>query len=293
VRIRQVAGEALLGLRRNLVMSIAAVLTAAVSLAFVGTALLVNKTVDEMRDIFYTQIEISIFLTDEVTDVQRAEIPQVLDGIPLVQSVTYESRAEAYRRFQLQFQDQPDLLANVTEDALPESYRVRLTDPEQYEVVASAVRDLAGVGQVVDYRDFLDDLFRVLNGLRVAALFTAGVQLLAATLLIANAVRVAAFSRRRETGVMRLVGATRWYIQLPFLVEGIVVGVIGAVLGTGLIVLGKVVLLDRLLAPLFRSKVIPSISYADVLLEARWLLLAGVLISGLASLLTLQRYIRV
>ena len=293
MRIRQVAGEALLGLRRNLVMSIAAVLTAAVSLAFVGTALLVNQTVDEMRQIFYTQIEISIFLTDDVTDAQRADIPQVLDRIPLVESVTYESRAEAYRRFQLQFQDQPDLLANVTEDALPESYRVRLTDPEQYEVVASAVRDLPGVGQVVDYRDFLDDLFRVLNGLRVAALFTAGVQLLAATLLIANSVRVAAFSRRRETGVMRLVGATRWYIQLPFLVEGIVVGLIGALLGTGLIALGKVVLLDRLLAPLFRSRVIPMVSYSDVLLEARWLVLAGVLISGLASLVTLQRYIRV
>ena len=293
MRVQQLASEAFLGLRRNIIMSVAAVITVAVSLSFVGTALLVNKTVGEIRERFYTEIEVSIFLDREVTDAQRDEVPAVLDRIPLVENVVYESKAEAYRRFQLQFEDQPDLLANVTEDALPESYRVKLTDPEQYDVVASAVADLPGVGQVVDYRKFLDDLFTILNGLQYAALATAGVQLLAATLLIANTVRVAAFSRRRETGVMRLVGATRLYIQLPFLLEGIIAGLVGALLGTGLIALGKAFLLDRLLEPLFRSGVIPSVSYLDIALEGRWLLLIGVAISGLASLLTLQRYIRV
>ncbi len=293
MRVRTVASEAVLGLRRNLVMSVAAVVTVAVSLAFVGTAFLVTRTVTDIRKIFYTQIEISIFLTEDVTDPQRQEITQVLGQLPLVQRVTYESKAEAYRRFKLQFQDQPDLLANVTEDALPESYRVKLTDPTQYDVVASAVKDLPGVGQVVDYRKFLDDLFAILKGLRDAALATALVQLLAATLLIGNTVRVAAFSRRRETGVMRLVGATRLYIQLPFLIEGIVAGVLGALIGIGLIFLGKAVVLDRTLRPLFRSGVIPSVSTGDILAISPYLLGIGILISGLASLLTLQRYIRI
>ena len=293
MRIRQVVSEALLGLRRNLVMSVAAVLTVAVSLAFVGAALLVIQTTREIRDIFYTQIEISIFLTNEVTEAQRAEIPKVLDRIPLVQNVLYESKAEAYRRFRLQSQDQPDLLANITEDALPESYRVKLNDPEQYEVVASAVRDLPGVDEVVDYRKYLQPLFTTLNGLQTAALYVAAVQLFAATLLIANTVRVTAFSRRRETGVMRLVGATRLYIQLPFLLEGVLAGVLGAALGVGLLLLGKVVLLDRGLKLLFSEGIIPSISVGDILLQAPWLFLLGVAISGLASLLTLQRYLRV
>lgn len=293
MRVRSVASEAVLGLRRNLVMSVAAVVTVAVSLAFVGTAFLVTRTVTDIRKIFYTQIEISIFLTEDVTDPQRQEITQVLGQLPLVQRVTYESKAEAYRRFKLQFQDQPDLLANVTEDALPESYRVKLTDPTQYDVVASAVKDLPGVGQVVDYRKFLDDLFAILKGLHDAALATALVQLLAATLLIGNTVRVAAFSRRRETGVMRLVGATRLYIQLPFLIEGIVAGVLGALIGIGLIFLGKAVVLDRTLRPLFRSGVIPSVSTGDILAISPYLLGIGILISGLASLLTLQRYIRI
>lgn len=293
MRVRTVASEAVLGLRRNLVMTVAALVTVAVSLAFVGTALLVTRTVTDIRKIFYTQIEISIFLSEDVTDPQRAEIARVLDGLPLVQQRTYESKAEAYRRFQLQFQDQPDLLANVTQDALPESYRVKLTDPTQYDVVASAVRDLPGVGQVVDYRKFLDDLFAILDGLRNAAIATALVQLIAAALLIGNTVRVAAFSRRRETGVMRLVGATRLSIQLPFLIEGIVAGLLGAGLAIGLLFAGKALVLDRTLRPLFRNGVIPSVSDTDILSESWKLVVIGVVISGVASLVTLQRYIRV
>jgi cell division transport system permease protein len=293
MRLRTVASEAVLGLRRNLVMSVAAVVTVAVSLAFVGTAFLVTKTVTDIRKIFYTQIEISIFLDENVTPPQRDEIDGTLRRLPLVQSVTYESKAEAYRRFKLQFQDQPDLLANVTQDALPESYRVKLKDPEQYDVVASAVKDLPGVGQVVDYRKFLDDLFAILNGLRNAAIAVAVVQLLAATLLIGNAVRVAAFSRRRETGVMRLVGATRLYIQLPFLLEGVVAGLLGSGLAIGLIFGGKALVLDRTLKPLFRSGVIPSVSDADIWSISPYLVLIAVVLSGLASLVTLQRYLRV
>ncbi len=293
VRVRQVAGEAFLGLRRNLVMSVAAVVTVAVSLAFVGAALLVRKTVAEIQEIFYTQIEVSVFLKDGIDDRQRNEVRQVLDDIPLVQSVLYESKAEAYQRSQKQFADQPELLANVTEDALPESFRVKLTDPTQYEVVASAVRGLSGVDQVVDYREFLAGLFRILSGLRNAALATAALQLVAATLLIANTVRVAAFSRRREISVMRLVGATRLYIALPFLLEGVLAGLVGALLGVGLLLLGKELLLDRRLAPLFENGVIPSVSAGDILGQAPALLAVGMGVSALASVMALRRYIRV
>ncbi|MDP9496384.1 MAG: permease-like cell division protein FtsX [Actinomycetota bacterium] len=293
MRLRRVLAEASLGLRRNLVMSIAAVVTVAVSLAFVGGALLVRQTVAEIQQIFYTQIEISIFLKDGITDPQRTEVRQVLERQPLVQQVLYESKAEAFRRSQQQFADQPDLLANVTEDALPESFRVKLRDPTQYDVVAAAVRGLPAVDQVVDYREFLDGLFRILDGLRNAALATAGIQLVAATLLIANTVRVAAFSRRREIGVMRLVGATRLYIALPFLVEGVLAGLVGALLGVGLLLLGKRFLLDTKLAGLFESGVIPAVSTADVLQQAPLLAGVGVVVSGVASLLAVRRYTRV
>ena len=294
MRVRTVLSEAGLGLRRNLVMSVAAIVTVAVSLSFVGTAFLVSKTVDEIQQIFYTQIEITIFLKSDVTQPQRDEVRQVLDAIPLVkQPVIYEDKAEAYRRFQLQFQDQPDLLSNVTQDALPESFRVKLTDPTQYDQVAGAVSGLPGVDQVVDYRKFLNDLFAVLTGLRDAALATAGVQLVAAALLIGNTVRVAAYSRRRETGVMRLVGASRLSIQLPFLLEGVVAGLAGAGAAVGLLFAGKELVLDRTLRPLFRSGLIPSVSAADIGAQSWKLVLLGVAISAVASVLSLSRYVRV
>ena len=293
MRLRRVLSEAFLGLRRNLVMSIAAVVTVAVSLAFVGAALLVRKTVAEIQDVFYTQIELSIFLKDDITETQRSEVRQVLERQPLVQQVIYESKTEAFRRSQQQFADQPELLANVTEDALPESFRVRLRDPTQYDVVAGAVRGLPAVDQVVDYREFLDGLFKILDGLRNAALATAAIQLVAATLLIANTVRVAAFSRRREIGVMRLVGATRLYIALPFLVEGVLAGLVGALLGVGLLLLGKRFLLDNKLSGLFESGVIPAVSLADVLQQAPVLAALGVVVSAVASLLAVRRYTQV
>ena len=293
MRVRTVASEAALGLRRNLVMSIAAVLTIAISLAFVGTAFLVSKEVSRIRERFYTDIDISIFLGEQVTPAERTEVAATVNQLPVVKSVTYESKAEAYRRFKLQFQDQPNLIANVTEAALPESYRVKLKDPRQYDVIASAVQDLPGVSQVVDYRKFLKPLFATLDGLRNASYYLAGLQLVAAILLISNTVRVTAFSRRRETGVMRLVGATRLYIQLPFLVEGLAAGVMGAALGIGVLFAGKALLLDRSLKVLFSSSTVPQITYADMAQTAPYLLLLGIIISGLASLITLQRYIRV
>ena len=293
MRVRTVASEAALGLRRNLVMSIAAVLTIAISLAFVGTAFLVGKEVSRIRERFYTDIDISIFLAEEVTPAQRDEVAATVNRLTVVRSVTYESKAEAYRRFKLQFQDQPDLIANVTEAALPESYRVKLKDPRQYDVIATAVKDLPGVSQVVDYRKFLKPLFATLDGLRNASYYLAALQLVAAILLISNTVRVTAFSRRRETGVMRLVGATRLYIQLPFLVEGLAAGLIGAALGIGVLFAGKALLLDRSLKVLFSSSTVPKITYMDMAQTAPYLVLLGIVISGLASLVTLQRYIRV
>ncbi len=293
MRAQLVLSEAVLGLKRNLVMTVAAIVTVSISLALFGAALLVRQQVHSMQKYYYYNIEVSVFLTDTVTDAQRQDLLTTLTGLPLVKEVKYESKDEAYKRFKEQFKDQPDLVNNVSPGALPESYRVRLKDPTKYEVVASSVRGLPGVDQVVDQRKYLDKLFAVLNGLRNAALAIAGVQLLAATLLIANTVRVAAFNRRRETGIMKLVGASRLYIQLPFLLEGLVAGLIGALLGASFLGVAKVFLFDRTLGSLFSSGVIPAVHWSQIIGLTPVLAVFGVAIAGFASLVTLRRYVRV
>ena len=153
---------------------------------------------------------------------QKAQIEQTLTSHPEVRQVFPESQEQAYERFQEQFQD--SIAETITPDQLQESFRVELRNPERYEGVVSAVVGLPGVHQVIDQREVLEPFFDVLNSLQVAAAVISAIMIVAAVLLIANTIRLAAFSRRRETGIMRLVGASNFYIQLPFILEAAIAG---------------------------------------------------------------------
>jgi cell division transport system permease protein len=302
VRASFVLSEIGIGIRRNLTMTIAVVVTTAISLALFGSGLLIRKQVEAMKDFWYDRVEVSVYLCGEastapncagtpITDAQREELRADLQAMPEVQTVFYESQEQAYQQFRDQFEDSPDLVENVTAEALPESFRVKLVDPEQFDVVATAFADRPGVEEVQDQKALLEGFFSVLGKLQLIALVIAGVQVLAAVLLISNTIRVAAFSRRRETGIMRLVGASNLSIQLPFLLEGVLAGLVGAGIASGALVAVKAVLVDGQLRPNF--PVIAFIGWSDVLVVLPWLFLTGALLAGLSSFVTLRRHLRV
>jgi len=302
LRYQFVLSEIFIGLRRNLTMTIALVVSMTVSLGLVGTSLLVHRQVDVMKGYWYDKVEVTVWLcgnsstspncaSTAVTQAQRDEIQQDLVATPQVEKVYYESQAEAYERFKEQFKDSPDLVANVSPDALPESFRVKLTDPQQFDVVSSAFTDRPGVDSVQDLKKALEPLFKVLRGFQITALLCAIGALIAAVLLVSNTVRVAAFSRRRETGIMRLVGASNLYIQLPFLLEGVIAGLVGAVFASFFLAGIKYFFVDRLLRPTI--KFTNFIGWEAVFGAVPWLLLLGVTLSAVASLLTLRRHLRV
>ncbi len=291
MRAQFVLSEILVGLRRNLTMTVAVIVTVAISLALAGSGLLLRKQVNLMKGYWYDRVEVSIFLADDVTEAQRQSIQDDLQALPEVERVDYESKADAFVRFKEQFKDSPALVENASEDALPESFRVKLKDPEKFDVVASAFAERAGVEAVLNQRELLEKFFKVLNGLQLGTLIAAGLQLLAAAFLISNTIRVAAFSRRRETGIMRLVGASNLYIQLPFLLEGAFAGLIGVTLAVSLLAAFKVFLIDKLL----RTSITAT---AFIGWDAVWavvpvLLLLGVGLSAVASFVTLRKYLRV
>lgn len=302
MRARFILSEIGIGLRRNLTMTIAVVVTVAISLALFGAGLLLRDQVSEMKNYWYDKVEVSVFLcsTDstrpscadgEVTQAQRDAIRSDLESLrPLVRQVYYESKTEAYTRFKEQFKGSA-IADNVTPDAMPESFRVKLSDPTKYSIVSSAFEGRPGVDQVQDQRRLLDRFFKVLNGFQLAAIIIALVQILAATLLISNTIRVAAFSRRRETGIMRLVGASNFYIQLPFLLEGAVAGLAGGILASlGIVAIQKFVVEDRLVKSFPFTN---FIGWESVVSTVPVLLGLGVLLSALASFVTLRRYLRV
>jgi cell division transport system permease protein len=302
MRASFVLSEIGIGLRRNLTMTVAVVVTVAISLALFGAGLLIREQVSTMKDYWYDKVEVSVYLCGEgsnsvncngtaVTDEQRQQLQSDLQATPLVEKVYYESKQDAYKRFKEQFKDSPDLVQNVTPDALPESFRVKLKDPTQFEVVASAFRDRPGVDEVQDQKALLENFFKLLNTLQLFALIVAGVQIFAAILLISNTIRVAAFSRRRETGIMRLVGASNLYIQLPFLLEGVLAGLVGAAIASGALVALKSVLIDGQLKPTFEFTAF--VGWDDVLSILPVLFATGALLAGLSSFVTLRRHLRV
>ena len=302
MRARFVLSEVGTGLRRNLTMTVAVIITVAVSLALFGVSLLVRAQVDTMKDFWYDRVEVSIFLCNDnsdtascsagaVTEAQRNQIRTDLESLrPLVEEIYYESQAEAYARFIEQYRNSP-IVDNVTEDALPESFRVKLSDPTQYQVVASAFVGRPGVETVNDQRQFLDRFFQLLGGLQAIALVIAAAMLIVTVLLIVNTMRVAAFSRRRETGIMRLVGASNFYIQLPFLLEAAIAAFIGASLATAGLVLVKAFVIDQVLAPAFQFTAF--IGWDAVVAIAPLLFIVGIGLSALAAFLTLRKYLRV
>jgi cell division transport system permease protein len=225
-----------------------------------------------------------------VTEEQKADVEQVLTAHPEVQTVHFESQEQAYEHFKDQFAD--DIAESITPDQLQESFRVELRDPERFEGVVSAVAGLPGVHQVQDQRDLLEPFFRVINGLLFGAVAIAVILLVAAILLITNTIRLAAFSRRRETGIMRLVGASNFYIQLPFILETAIAGFFGAVLAGAGVALIKAILIDRVIAPSFLF-IDAWVGWSDIFVIVPWLLAAGVLMSAVAAFITLRRYLRV
>ncbi|WP_336923933.1 permease-like cell division protein FtsX [Aquipuribacter sp. SD81] len=304
MRARFVLTEIGVGLWRNLSITISVVIVTAVSLFFLGSGLLFQRQVDTLRTVVYDEVQVSIFLCGaestvpscadgEVTQQQRDEIQAELQDpaiAPYIDSVEYESKEEAYQRFLEQFADSP-ITENVTADQLPESYRVRLADPEQSGTVAAFFEGRAGVESVDDQSDLFEQIFRFLNGATAAAWILAGAMLLAALLLVATTIRLAAFNRRREIGIMRLVGASKAFIQLPFMLEGIIAATLGALLASGLLVSFARFFVEGYVGE--RIQLGGLVGASDAMLIVPWLLLTGVLFAGVSSLVTLERYLRV
>jgi len=292
--------EVRIGLRRNLTMTFAVIVTVAISLSLLGIGLLSNSQVNAMKDYWYDKIEVSVFLCGSlsespscsggvVTPDQRTSIKSDLEALPVVQSVFYESQTEAFARFKERFKTSA-IAQNVTADQLPESFRVKLKDPTQFDVVVSAFSGRPGVDVVQDQRSILEKFFQLLAVLRNGALIVGLLSVLTAALLISNTLRIAAFNRRRETGVMRLVGASSWSIQLPFLLEGVFAAFIGWILASGLLASLKYVV-ETKVAPLLTFT--KFFGWGEVAIASGWLLLTGLVVSTIASLVTLRRYLKV
>ena len=300
MRAQFVFQEVWVGLRRNLTMSVALVVVVAISLSLLGTGLLFVKQVNDTRNFWQGRVQLSVYLCTKVssspqctkngpaTTAEMSQLRQELTAMPQVANVTYESQATAYQQFKSEF---PSMVNSVSQGDIPDSFEVKLKNTQaDAEVVAQTVNGAPGVDQIVDNSAILDKFYKLLNGARNAVVIIAIILIIAAILLVANTIRLSAFSRRRETSIMRLVGASNFYVQLPFLMEGVIAGLFGWLVATGLLIAVKSLFLDAMQQYFPFNVQLSSTDLVEVIILA---MIIGVLLTGATSFLTLRRYLRV
>ncbi len=305
MRLRFIFSEIGIGLRRNLSMTISVILVTFVSLTFVGVAALLQTQIGKMKDDWYGKVEVAAYLcpahstvptcaAGEVTPDQLATIKATLEQpqvAPYIQQPVYfETKQQAYASFEKRFAG--DFMASLaTEDDMQASYRIKLADPTKYQVVADVLTGVPGVEQVQDQRQLFDRMFLIMDRATLLSGGLAAVMLLAAILLITTTIRLSALSRRRETGIMRLVGASNLFIQLPFMLEGAIAATIGALLAVGALWVGvKYLVVDWLGSSV---QWIPYVNPTDLTRVAPVLVVIGILLAAISSVVTLNRFTRV
>jgi cell division transport system permease protein len=297
VRFGFLINEVLTGFRRNVTMTIAMILTTAISIGLFGGGLLVVRLADQSRKIYLDRVESQVFLTNDVSandptcdaDPCKA-LRQKIEDRDDVKSVRFLDRNAAYDDAIRKFPQYKDVAGR---EAFPASFIVKLNDPEQHKEFDDAIVGQPGVLNVLNQKDLIDRLFAVLDGISNAAFAVALVQAVGAILLIANMVQVAAYTRRTEIGIMRLVGASRWYTQLPFLVEAMLAAFIGVVIAIVGLILVRALFLESALNQFYQANLIAKVDYADVLyFSAPFMMFLGLAMSGVTAYVTLRLYIR-
>jgi cell division transport system permease protein len=304
MRAQFVFHEVWIGLRRNLTMTVALVVVVAISLSLLGTGLLFVKQVENTSSFWQSRVQLSVYLcsssnlggncaTDGViTQNEVQAIGRALNSNPdVIAPATFLTAEQNYQQFKQEFASDPALERYTSASQIPASFEVRLKNTQADAVPVSQVVDgMTGVSQVVDDSAILNQFYKLLGGARDAVVIIAIFLLIAAIMLVANTIRLSAFSRRRETSIMRLVGASNFYVQLPFLMEGVIAGLFGWLVATGLLILVKSLLLNSLQGYLPYGVTLSTTDLVEVIIVA---MIVGLLICGSTSFLTLRRYLRV
>lgn len=290
------------GLRRNLAMTIAVIVTMGVSLTLLGAGFLTAMEVNLAKSSLYDKVEISVFFCTEntqggrcesgkaTTDAQREQIINTLEANPEVSEVVYVSKQEAFEEFQRVFANSP-AVSSRTADDMQDSLSVRLVNPENYAGVVSEARGLQGVQAVQDLHTVLDPMFKWLGALQWATITMSALLLLAGALQIANTIRMAAFSRRREIGIMRLVGASNVYILLPFLLESLVAGLIGVLIAAVTLTGAYWFVIVQNAQPSLSA--LPWIGWGDLITAILGITAVGVALAVIPTLLATRKYLKI
>ena len=302
--MKYIISEIRQGIFRNVSMVISVVLVTFISLTFVGAASLLQMQIGQMKTYWYDRAQVAVYMCTDVSPSEacpqgeasgdlKAAVEERLKSPTLqayIEKYYFENHDQAYQTFQDQFEGNA-VAKYVTPEQLNETFWINLKDATKSQIITESFSGVAGVEEVRDQRTYLDQIFSILNAASIAAIAIASLMLVSAALLISTTIRLSAFSRRRELGIMRLVGASNFYIQLPFILEGVVAATIGSILAGG-----AVVVIVQFFVQGYLAQQLPFTSFvglADGLLVVPILVGAGVLLAAIASGLAIRRYLKI
>ena len=274
-------------------MTVAAISTVAISLLLLGGVQILGLIVNNVTLNWEAKVEISTYLRDDITDNERNSLVDEIANMPEVEDVTYVSKTQAFEEFKEMYESQPEFYENLPSDALPASLRIKLVDADATEEVAKRIEGAPGVGDVRFGGEIIKRLLQVNSLLRTITLVMSIILMIAAAALIANTIRLAIYARREEIGIMKLVGATNWFIRIPFMLEGVTAALFGALV-SGAIVLGANALLFSRIGETF-TFLGPVFSFTTAEIAGVLLVLVGVgvLVGIVGSMLALRRFLEV
>jgi cell division transport system permease protein len=288
------------GLRRNLLMSIALVLTTAISLFFLGGSVLTGKEIDKFRSKYEGQLKVSIYLCGEtktpqcthtVTTAERAALQAKLSTDPQLVSIDFISKQQAYAANRDLLG--PEASPFLTPDDFPDSFALKLKNLRtDYVAVSTRYAAQPGVEEVQNENESLKTILSIFDSARVGALAFAILILFCAVILMAITIQVAAQQRRAETSIMRLVGASRLMTQLPFVIEAVIAATVGGLIAIPALGFGKWYVLNRIFHSSVHNQVLPDLSVNDILIAGGMSLIVGIVLAMITAWVTLRAYVR-
>jgi len=305
VRLGLILGEVGSGLRRNISMVISVVLVTFISLTFVGAAILLQMQIGQMKGYWYDRAQVAVYLCTDLdttgnctqTVATQSQIDLVAAQLeasalaPYIDRFEFETNQQAFENFQAQFADSP-IASFVTPETLNQSFRVNLINPADADILIESLSGLAGVQNVEDQRGYLDQIFAVLNAASYTAIGLAALMLVAAVLLIATTIRLSAFSRRRELGIMRLVGASNRFIQTPFILEGVIAAFVGSLLASAAIAAIVQFFVQGYLSTTLQNTT-TLVGISDAVIVVPILIAVGALLAASSASVAISRYLKV
>ena len=293
MKINYFFSETATNLRRNLLMTVAAISTVAISLLLLGGVAILHMAVRNMTASWEAKVEVSAYLEEDITEGEEDQLRTELSELPQVQEIFYVSSADALEDFRETFRNQPEITAMLDEDSLPASFRIKLHDADDAETVAALIRGRPGVDDVRYGGSFIDTLLRVNSLLRTITLVLAVILMAAAAALIANTIRLGIFARREEIGIMKLVGATKWFIRIPFMLEGVFAALVGAIIAGSIVLAANLLLFPRMSEAFQFLQQVFTFTSTEIIQVLLALGAGGVVVGLIGSGMALRRFLEV